>query len=209
MPKFNFKTDEFFEPMRLDKYLAGEVADLSRSKIKELILSENVLVNSKVMTDPSFKLLPNTDLEMEYEYVRSNTITPKEIPLDIVYEDDDLIVLNKQPGLTVHPGAGNHDDTLVNALVAHCGGELSNIGGEARPGIVHRLDRDTSGLMLVAKNNYAHHKLSKALEERLISRKYLALIYNTLSPRIGKITTGDGKSKRDHTKMVPTFDTEK
>jgi len=205
MPKFNFKTDEEFQPTRLDKYLAGMISELSRSKIKELILTNCVQVNSKIITDPAYKLLPHSDLEMEYEYTHTNTLAPKNIPLDIVYEDDDLIVINKQSGLTVHPGAGNYNDTLVNALAFYCGDNLSNVGGEARPGIVHRLDRDTSGLMIVAKNNYAHHRLSKALADRLISRKYAAFIYKSLSPGVGKITTGYRKSNRDHTKMVATF----
>jgi 23S rRNA pseudouridine1911/1915/1917 synthase len=209
MPKYTFNTDMDFKPMRLDKYLADSIGDLSRSKIKELLIAGNVTVNSTVVNDPSAKVMPESLIQIKFELVTQTSITPKAIPLDIVYEDDDLLVLNKQPSLTVHPGAATHDDTLVNALVHHCGDKLSNVAGEARPGIVHRLDRDTSGLMVVAKNNFAHSKLSNNLAKRLISRKYIALIYKTLSPKLGKITTGYGKSKRDPTRMVANFSKDK
>lgn len=209
MPKFSFEIDDDFNSTRLDKYLAGQIADLSRSKIKELILIGAVEVNGKSSSDPSIKVSSGMKVDVQYEINTESSIKPKNIPLDIVYEDEDLLVLNKQPGLTVHPGAGNYDDTLVNALVYHVGDQLSNIAGEARPGIVHRLDRDTSGLMVVAKNNYAHNKLSDALANRLIQRKYMALIYGALDPKMGKIVTGYGKSKRDPTRMAATFSKEK
>lgn len=204
MNKFEFEITEEQDLIRLDKYLSGKLVDISRSKLKELIIQGNVSVNGVVVKDPSFKLKLNCIISVQFEFIRDNSLVPKNIPLNIVYEDDDLIVLNKQAGLTVHPGAGNHNDTLVNALVHHCAGNLSNIAGEARPGIVHRLDRDTSGLMVVAKNNFAHSKLSEDLANREIKRKYVALIYKTIIPKLGKISTGYAKSKNDPTRMVVT-----
>lgn len=209
MQNFLFEIDENLNKKRLDKALSMLIEDLSRSKIKELILQGNVSVDGAIIIDPSYKLKLGSKAEIGYKIETENTLTPKNIPLDIIYEDEDIIIINKQPGLTVHPGAGNHNDTLVNALVHYCGHELSNIGGEARPGIVHRLDRDTSGLMVVAKNNFAHQKLSEAIANRDVKRKYKALIFKVLSPLIGKISTGYSKSKNDNTRMIATRGEEK
>lgn len=187
---------------RLDRVLADEISDISRSRLKALIEDGHVTVNGKGATDPSGKVRAGQVYEIAVPPPVSATPEAEDIPLDVVYEDKDLLVINKPPGLVVHPAAGNHDGTLVNALLAHCGATLSGIGGVKRPGIVHRLDKDTSGLMVVAKNDAAHQGLSAQLADRTLSRAYLALVWGTPSPRKGKIQTHIGRSKTNRKKMA-------
>lgn len=209
MPEFNFTVSEMHDKMRLDKFLSINIPDVSRSKLQQLVENSAVKVNSKVVNNCSYKVEDGDEVEINVEIVTTTSIIPKKMDLKVVFEDKDLIVIDKPIGLTVHPGAGNHNDTLVNALVHHCKGSLSKIGGEARPGIVHRLDRDTSGLMVIAKNDKAHAALSEALKEREIKRTYNAVIYGSLHPQIGTIKTGYGRSKRDRTKMAVMRETER
>jgi len=172
---------------RFDKVLADLCPDLSRSRLKTLILSGQVKADNTPLLDPSVKIPAGTRLSVCLPPPVDDTPKPENIPLDIVYEDDDLLVINKQAGLVVHPGAGNWDGTLVNAVLYHCGDQLSGIGGVKRPGIVHRLDKDTSGLILVAKNDHAHQGLSDQLSERSLSRIYQAYVWKVPSPIKGKI----------------------
>lgn len=197
-----FIVSEEEHKFRLDKFLSSKISEISRSKIQQVIDSGEVQINGKVIKQASSKVEINDEVSIHFEIVTETKITPKKLDLKIVFEDKDLIIIDKPIGLTVHPGAGNHNDTLVNALVYHCKDSLSKIGGDARPGIVHRLDRDTSGLMVIAKSDVIHAQLSEALKEREIKRTYQALIYGTLHPSIGSIKTGYGRSKRDRTKMT-------
>jgi 23S rRNA pseudouridine1911/1915/1917 synthase len=192
--------------LRLDKALA-ELASLSRTKATNLIKDGHVFINDSPVLDQNHRLEIGDIVKFELK-LESKNYTPKasDIPLNIVFEDDDLIVIDKQSGLTVHPGAGNHDDTLVNALVGHYGKTLSSLGGEERPGIVHRLDRDTSGLMVVAKNDQAHAKLSEAIANREVKRVYTALVWGNVSPESGTIKTNIARSNKDRTRMTVVSD---
>ena len=162
--------------LRVDKFLANNVTDISRSRIKNLIESGNLLINGQIIKDSSATVKRDVTYNLTIPPLTESHISAKAMPLDIIYEDEMLLVINKQPGLTVHPGAGNHQDTLVNALLAYCPDSLSGIGGVQRPGIVHRLDKDTSGLMVVAKCDEAHNFLSQQLQDRSLSRVYLAIV---------------------------------
>jgi 23S rRNA pseudouridine1911/1915/1917 synthase len=186
---------------RADKLLGTMFDGLSRSRIEQLIDEKKVKINGEVVASASHKIKDRDLIEIEIPAPRPSTITPKDdIPLDIVYEDDDLMVINKQAGLTVHPGAGNHDDTLVNALVSEVD-DLSGINGVMRPGIVHRLDRDTSGLMLVAKNDVAHRFLAEGIQSRDVKRVYHALVWNCPQLPGGKVELNLGRHPRDRKKM--------
>ncbi len=198
LKKLNFIVEGANE--RLDKIIASRATDISRSRIQKLIENNLVKVNGKILTDRSYQVKAGDKISITLELFIQSNIKPKDIQLDIVYEDEDLIVINKQAGLTVHPGAGNHEDTLVNALVHHTKGKLA--GQADRPGIVHRLDKDTSGLMLVAKSDLAHSHLSQAIASREVTRIYVALIYGKLIPAIGTINTAYGRSKVDRKKMT-------
>ncbi len=188
--------------MRLDQALAMLVDKNSRSFIQRLIKNGNVTVNEVVVCQPNFKVKAN-DLIKFKEYIETSVSLTKacDVKLDILFEDKDLIVINKPAGLTVHPGAGNHQDTLVNMLLAYTS-SLSDLGGDDRPGIVHRLDKDTSGLMIVAKNNFAHCNIAKQLENRQLVRKYKALVWGVIKPLTGVITTQIGRSKSNRKKMA-------
>lgn len=162
---------------RMDKVLVHFCPELSRSRIKALIDDGEVMLDGKTCTKPAMLVKAGQVISLNIPPPVDAAPKGEDIPLDIVYEDDDLLVINKSVGLVVHPGAGNWTGTLVNALIYHCGDTLSGIGGVTRPGIVHRLDRDTSGLMVVAKNDLAHRGLSEQLADRSLSRTYLALIW--------------------------------
>lgn len=202
MEKYEFEIEEGVSKARLDKILAQNLEGFSRSRLQGLIKSGEVKVNGKVEDSMSLKVSAFDKIEVNVPAPKEVEIKPApHIDLDIVYEDDDLLVINKQAGLTVHPGAGNHDDTLVNALLAKID-NLSGINGEVRPGIVHRLDRDTSGLMLVAKNDNAHNNLAEQIQNREVKRVYHALTWNAPDLPQGKISTKIGRHPRDRTRMA-------
>ena len=191
---------------RLDSWLARQCADmnLSRSRLKELILEGAVSIDDEICNDPSQKIKTGMDVALLVPPAEDATPVPENIPLDIVYEDDDLLVINKQAGLVVHPAPGHVRGTLVNALLYHCAESLSGIGGVRRPGIVHRLDKDTSGLMIVAKNDAAHQGLSAQLADRTLSRHYKALVWGVLQPRKGKVDEPVGRHHINRQKMTVT-----
>ncbi|MEJ1990821.1 MAG: RluA family pseudouridine synthase [Maritimibacter sp.] len=167
-------------PARLDKALARDVpaeAELSRSRLARLIAEGAVTRAGEVLTDPRAKVAEGDVIAITVPEAEESHIIAEDIPLDIVYEDDDLIVINKPAGMVVHPAPGSPSGTLVNALLAHCGDSLSGVGGEKRPGVVHRIDKDTSGLLVVAKSDAAHHGLAKQFEKHTVERHYLALVY--------------------------------
>ncbi len=186
---------------RLDTYLK-ERYDLSRNKIQNMIDQKKVLVNSKTVKS-SYQIKENDNIEME-EYVEEPMdLKPEKMDLDIVYEDDDVIVVNKANGVVVHPAIGNPHGTLVNGLLYHSK-NLSSINGEFRPGIVHRIDADTTGLLVIAKNNKAHEDLAKQLEEKTTTRKYVALVWGVVSTDTGTIDAPIGRDLHDRKKMAVT-----
>ncbi|MBN2751596.1 MAG: RluA family pseudouridine synthase [Rhodospirillaceae bacterium] len=187
---------------RLDKACATIFPDLSRSRLKALIEDGRVTVNGGTLTDPSAKVKPGQNLCVAPPPPVPADPLPEDIPLLIVYEDADLLVLNKPPGLVVHPAAGNLDGTLVNALLAHCGDGLSGIGGVKRPGIVHRIDKDTSGLMVVAKSDAAHIGLSAQFAAHSLDRAYTAVVWGYVTPESGDITGNIGRNPKDRKKMA-------
>lgn len=186
--------------MRLDKALVDILSDVSRSHIQKLIEDGYIFVNNEV-EKMSYKLQQNDVINIVAREDKVSDLVPEYIPLDIVFEDEDIIVINKQRGLVVHPGAGNKDLTLANALMFHTK-HLSSINGEFRPGIVHRIDKDTSGLLVVAKNDEAHNYLSAQLKDHTMSRKYLALVHGIIFEDEGKIIAPLGRDKKNRLKMA-------
>jgi 23S rRNA pseudouridine1911/1915/1917 synthase len=191
------------ERARLDKFLALAVPDISRNRLKGLIESGQVRVGGETIAEPAYRVKPGEQVELTVPKV-SDDAAPKAqaMALDIRYEDSDLIVINKPAGLVVHPAAGNYDNTLVNGLMAHCGTSLSGIGGVRRPGIVHRLDKDTSGLLVAAKNDAAHAGLASQFEAHSLDRAYLALVWGSPLPPRGTIEGNIGRSERNRKKMA-------
>lgn len=183
--------------IRLDKYLAEEIELISRSRIKDSIISKDVLVNGEAVK-PSFKLAGGETIQVEISDPQPMELESQPIPLDIIHEDNDIVVLNKQVGLVVHPGAGNRTGTLVNGLIYHFD-QLSSVSGNLRPGIVHRLDKDTSGVMVVAKNDAAHGNISLQFSERTVEKTYLSLVWGIPEETEGKIDLPIIRHPKDRT----------
>ena len=196
-----FLAKDLEKKIRLDKFLTENLKNLSRSQIKKIIVSKNIKINKKQIIASSEKIKENDLIEVNMPEIRTNYIKPKKINLDIIYEDEDIIVINKNSGLIVHPGAGNKDETLVNGLLYLYKNNLSNLNGEFRPGIVHRIDKDTSGIIVVAKNNHAHALLSEQFSKHTSSRKYVALVWGVIRPLNGKISTLISRSKKNRQLM--------
>ncbi|MCQ2801909.1 MAG: RluA family pseudouridine synthase [Bacilli bacterium] len=194
------KVSKDLENTRLDKALSLLLEDVSRSKIQEHLDNGLILVNSK-KEKSSYKLRENDEITVEDFPVKSLEVEAEDIPLDIVYEDNDVIVINKPKGLVVHPGAGNEEHTLANALKFHSD-SLSTINGEYRPGIVHRIDKDTAGLLIVAKNDAAHAFLSNQLSDHTLGRKYYALVLGVIKENEGKIIAPIGRDQKYRQKMA-------
>ena len=190
--------------VRLDAFLSADGA-LTRSQAARLIAEGRVRVNGKPAAK-SARLSGGETVTVDVPQLRETALPPQDIPLDVVYEDDDVIVVNKPTGLVVHPAPGHPDGTLVNALLHHCGDSLSGIGGEKRPGIVHRIDRDTSGLIIAAKNDAAHLALSAQLKDHSLSRTYECLVTGSMKQDSGTVDAPIGRSSADRKKMavVPT-----
>jgi len=196
-----FFSKEINKNLRLDKCLTDKLEKFTRSQIKKIILSKNVKINNKVISSPSQKVRLDDFIEVSILEEKTDDIKPKKMKLDVVYEDKEIVVINKPSGLVVHPGAGNKDATLVNGLLYLYKNNLSNLNGEFRPGIVHRIDKDTSGLIVIAKNNQAHSHLSEQFSNHSIKRKYIALIWGVVRPLSGKITTLISRSKKNRQLM--------
>ena len=188
--------------MRLDKAVATLFPDYSRTRLQGLIDDGECLLNGQVWKTPSRKMEMGDVVVLSLPPLVDADPKPENIPLDIIYEDNDLLVINKPVGMVVHPAVGNHTGTLVNALLYHCGDTLSGINGVKRPGIVHRLDKDTSGLMMVAKNDFAHHALSEQLQDRSLSRLYYALVLGIPFPHRGRVETMIGRHQTNRLKMA-------
>lgn len=189
---------------RLDRFLQRQVADLSRSRLQDLIRDGQVKVNGKG-SKPSYELRAGDKIDLTIPEPASTEVVAQDIPIDVLYEDADLIVINKASGLVVHPAAGNEDGTLVNALLHHCD-DLSGIGGELRPGIVHRLDKDTSGCMVVAKHDRSHALLSEQFAHRRISKIYLAAVNGMPKEKSGRIENMIGRHPVDRKRMTVLYD---
>lgn len=185
---------------RIDTVIA-EREKISRSAGAKLVENGEVLVNGKTVAK-NYKIRENDIIEIFYPDVLECELLPQDIPLDIVYEDSDIIVINKPSGMVVHPAAGNPDGTLVNALLYHCGDSLSGIGGVARPGIVHRIDKNTSGLLVVAKNDFAHMSLSDQLKDHSLARIYHAVVIGNLKETFGTVNAPIGRHPVDRKKMA-------
>ncbi|MFP6745650.1 MAG: RluA family pseudouridine synthase [Alphaproteobacteria bacterium] len=192
--------------VRLDKFLADALPDLSRTRIKSLIKDSRVVSSGATIADPSYRVKPGEAFDLTIPRATPALPRGQAIALDVVYEDAALIVVNKPAGMVVHPAAGNPDSTLVNALIAHCGDSLSGIGGVMRPGIVHRLDKDTSGLMVAAKTDAAHQGLTSQFASRSLSRVYQALVWGLPSPTAGRIEGNIGRSPQNRKKMAVVSD---
>ncbi len=186
--------------LRVDQFINKYEKDLSRSKIKNLILKKNLSINNKLNEDPSKKIKINDKISLIIPEPEEVNLKPFEYKIEIIYEDNDLLVLNKKADISMHPGAGNKDKTLVNALINYKK-KLSNINGELRPGIVHRIDKHTSGLVVIAKNNFTHENLSNQFSEHSIERKYQTLVWGKLRPSNGKIETLITRSSKNRQLM--------
>jgi 23S rRNA pseudouridine1911/1915/1917 synthase len=189
---------------RLDIVLVKLLPNLSRSNIKKIIKLEQVKINSFIVVHASKKLKINDNIEITLISTEKTNILPAKIKLNIVYEDKDIVIINKPAGMVVHPGAGNHNNTLVNALIYKYKKKLSNVNGNTRPGIVHRIDKETSGLLVVAKNNNAHSNLGKQFSDHTIKRTYQALSWGVLRPMKGRIETLVGRSRKNRQLMSVT-----
>jgi 23S rRNA pseudouridine1911/1915/1917 synthase len=187
---------------RLDRFLADAIGTLSRSRVKSQIEQGLVYHDGKVVNEPDEPVRAGSTYVLALPPPAPARPQPQSIPLDVLYEDADLIVLDKPAGLVVHPAPGNEDGTLVNALLAHCGETLTGIGGERRPGIVHRLDKDTSGIMVVAKSQFANSALTAAFAARAVDRAYLALAWGIPNPPAGDIEGAIGRDRRDRKRMA-------
>ncbi|MBN8872656.1 MAG: RluA family pseudouridine synthase [Rhodospirillales bacterium] len=201
-PPFQITADPAAAGQRLDRFLADAIGTLSRSRVKTLIEEGRASRDGRVVREPADPVKPGAEYTLHLPAPEPARPEPQSIPLAILYEDADLIVLDKPAGLVVHPAPGNPDGTLVNALLAHCGPDFTGIGAERRPGIVHRLDKDTSGVMVVAKTQLANDKLTAAFAARDLDRAYLALCWGLPTPGAGEIEGAIGRDKRDRKRMA-------
>jgi 23S rRNA pseudouridine1911/1915/1917 synthase len=194
--------DEERAGTRLDKFIADAIPELSRMRVKGLIQGGEVRDGDKVISDASWKIRPGQNFEITVPPAMEAEPEGQDIPLNVVFEDDQVIVIDKPAGLVVHPGAGNEEGTLVNALIHHCGDSLSGIGGVKRPGIVHRIDKDTSGLMVAAKTDAAHASLAEQFADHSLERAYLAIVRGRPYPAAGTVDEAIGRSPRNRKKMA-------
>lgn len=199
MEKNIFVVDEKDQGIRIDKYLSEVFYDKSRSFIQGLIEKENIKVNNKIPKS-NYKVKSSDEIEVIIDEPEILNVDPEDIPIEILYEDKDIIVVNKEQGMVVHPAPGNYNGTLVNALLFHCT-DLSSINGVVRPGIVHRIDKDTSGVLVVAKNDESHNKLSEQLKDHSMKREYYALVEGRIKNDKGTIDKPLARSKKDRLKI--------
>ena len=203
MDYFTFAAEKEDVGTRIDVFLAENMEGLSRSGVQKLI-DEGMITLNGGKTKANYKLREKDVIDVTVPEVKEVEILPEDIPLDILYEDSDVIVVNKPQGMVVHPAPGHTSGTLVNALMFHCGDDLSGINGEKRPGIVHRIDKDTSGVLMIAKNDMAHQSLAAQLAEHSITRKYNAVVYNGFNEDEGTVDQPIGRNPQDRKKMAVT-----
>ena len=203
MEQREFVVEQETAGQRIDRFLSGEDTGLSRSALQALVADGHVLCNGKLVAK-SLKLKAGDTILLEIPDAKPIEAVPQDIPLEIVYEDEHLLVVNKPKGMVVHPAPGNPDGTMVNALLWHCAGRLSGIGGAIRPGIVHRIDKDTSGLLVVAKTDAAHQALTEQMSVHSIHRVYHAVVYGNLKEDTGFVEAPIGRDPKDRKKMAVT-----
>ncbi|MFR2533721.1 MAG: RluA family pseudouridine synthase [Clostridia bacterium] len=189
--------------VRIDAYISKKEEAISRTMVQKLIQDEKIKING-IVPKPAYKVQVGDEVYVQIDPPKETTLKAQEIPIEIIYEDEDIIVVNKPKGLVVHPGNGNPDGTLVNAIMAKCKEGLSGIGGEIRPGIVHRLDKDTSGLLIVAKNDKAHIAMSEQIKDRKVKKTYIALVKGIVAEKEATINMPIGRSTKDRKKMAVT-----
>lgn len=206
---FEFLVSEEYNEKRLDQVITANIMDITRSYVQKLIKNNNVFVNNNIINDKNYRVLINQIIKVNIPAPDKLSLIPENIPIDIVYEDNDLLVVNKPKGMVVHPAPGNYSGTLVNALMYYCKDTLSSINGTIRPGIVHRIDKDTSGLLIVAKNDFSHRALAAQIKEHSFSREYEAVIYGNLKSDTGTVNAPIGRNKIDRKKMSVTNDNSK
>ena len=190
-----------FDGSRLDKFLQYQFKEISRTKLQDLIREGYIKKNKVVINESSKKINLGDLIEVKIPVPKEMHIKPNKIPLEILYEDNDIILINKSPGVVVHPGAGNYENTLVNGLLFYCKNNLSNVGGKLRPGIVHRIDKDTSGVIVIAKNDFSHANLAKQFSDHSIKRTYEALVWGSLRPSKGRVNANIGRSIKNRQLM--------
>lgn len=203
MNKYEFNVISEYSGVRIDKFLSDNIEECSRSMIVQIIEEQNVLVNGK-NCNKKYKVKENDFIEITIPDPVEYIAKAENIPLDIVYEDEDLLVVNKKKGMVVHPAAGNYEGTLVNALLYYCKDSLSGINGVLRPGIVHRIDKNTSGLLIVAKNDFAHKHLAEQIKEHSFTREYEAVVLGNLKSEEGTVDAPIGRNPSDRKKMCVT-----
>ena len=186
---------------RIDRFLQTHLDKISRTKIQNLIREGFVKLNNNKISESSKKIKTNDTIEIKFPPPKETHIEPQKMSLNILYDDDDIIIINKPAGMVVHPGAGNYDYTLVNGLLFHYHDKLSSVSGKLRPGIVHRIDKDTSGVIVIAKNDFAHNNLSKQFSDHTIKRTYEALVWGSLKPKNGKINEKISRSIKNRQLM--------
>ena len=199
---FNIIVPLNFHGYRLDKFLQTQINKLSRTRLQTLIRNGQVKLNNTTINNPSKKIKEGDQIKIDFPPPKETLIKPNKIPLNILYDDDDIIVINKFPGVVVHPGAGNYENTIVNGLLYKYQNNLSSIGGKLRPGIVHRIDKDTSGVIVVAKNDNSHINLSQQFASHTIKRVYEALVWGSLKPQRGKIQEKISRSIKNRQLMT-------
>lgn len=201
MSQISLQVDETYMDERLDKFLSAMLPDQSRSYLQKIIKDGNVLVNGESKKS-SYRLEDGDEVTADLPELKSPDIEPENIPLDILYEDDSILMVNKPKGMVVHPSAGHYTGTLVNAVLWHCQGQLSGINGVSRPGIVHRIDKDTTGVLVVCKNDAAHNAVAAQLKEHSITRKYRAIVHGVIKEDEGTVDAPIGRHPTERKKMA-------
>ncbi len=201
----NLIVEQNFDKKRVDAFIFIKCPKISRTRIKNLIIDKKLKINGKINFLPSKKVNLGDNITLQIPEPRKTSLKPFNFKLDIIYEDDDLVVIDKPAGISMHPGPGNYDNTVVNALMNYDKIKLSSIGGELRPGIIHRIDKDTSGLVVIAKNNLSHKIISKQFSEHSIDRVYNALVWGKLRPQSGIIETFMTRSSKNRQLMDVSF----
>ena len=201
----NLIVEENSDKKRIDTFVFGKCSNLSRTRIKNLILDNRLRINGKINQSPSKKIKVGDIISLEVPNPKKTSLKPFSFKLDIIYQDNDIIVINKPAGISMHPGPGNYDNTIVNALMNYEKMKLSNIGEELRPGIIHRIDKDTSGLIVIAKNNFSHENISKQFSNHSIDRVYNLLVWGKLRPQSGLIETLITRSSKNRQMMDVSF----
>lgn len=202
--KYEFEIDAEQQGLRIDLVLSSALAETSRSFIQKLFEKDKISVNGKLCDSKKYKVKAGDLIEITIPEPEMLEVAAEDIPLDIVYEDEDVLVVNKPKGMVVHPAVGNYTGTLVNAIMYHCGERLSSINGVIRPGIVHRIDKDTSGLLMIAKNDAAHESLSKQLADHSITRRYRALVYHNFKEDEGTVNAPIGRDPKNRLRQAVT-----